>query len=109
MVGGYFCKTSYHFIGSLVSLFAGISLNLKLLGLHLEITSIKLPSVAECISVSEVGGGRGRELKADGEAQKILRITYEQPVKVKLATFHSFLRLWGFVEFYFMLPELVFS
>lgn len=55
-----------------------------------------------------VGGRRGRELKADGEAQKILRITYKQPVKVKLATFYSFLHLWGLLGFYFLLPELVF-
>lgn len=55
------------------------------------------------------GGRRGRELKADGEAQKILRITCKQLVKVKkLATFYSFLRLGGLLEFYFMLPELVF-
>lgn len=46
---------------------------------------------------------RGRELKTAGEAQKILRITYKQPGKVRLATFYSFLRLWRVLEFYFVL------
>ena len=38
-------------------------------------------------------------MKADGEAQKIHRITYKQTVKVKLATFYSSSMALGMVEF----------
>lgn len=50
-------------------------------------------------------GGEG--IAGDGEAQEIPRITYQRPVKVRLATFCSFLRLRGLLGLYSLLPELV--
>lgn len=65
-----------HFIESLVSISPAP-----------EITSIKLLSISQGVIYVGVGSRRGKELKANREAQKILRITYKQPVEVKLATF----------------------
>lgn len=71
-----FKKKTKHFIESLVSISPAP-----------EITSIKLLSISQGVIYVGVGSRRGKELKANREAQKILRITYKQPVEVKLATF----------------------